>query len=915
MATSGGNVLIYNLGCDKPSKPVIQLGDTNRSVNSLSFNTVSSNQLLVGTGDGTVRLWDIRESSRRGVNFTKNGDSARELQWKPFDSRKFAVIYDSGIVQRWDIRNPSAPDKRMNAHVGVGLTLQWHPELDFIASGGRDCQIQVWNMSSESRNPDNVLYSPAAVNKVRWQTDSSRTANLMNTNIISCCRSKTDFGIYIWTLRRPYIPIHIVQEHSDSVSDVCYGKDRSLWSISTDRTFVCHDISQEPLAVDSLCSTPISWLADNSSSFIVQDKHRDHFMGTRVVFSMDDEVVPQSVLPSSEDFHHGNRRQSISVSQTPPQKSSFVGISSSGITNSGPSNSGMPSASGVGGSLSNVPNTSKRGSFNNRSNSTVSALQVLCNASFPNQDSEIFEFLAEKYLIFPKNGETLIDLCRNNAQVATRALRFRTSASWSILLQQVLQEQIRFDEELASGQLKPFMTVANTKVEHSGSGTSKVVSTSKITESLKGLPKSPDLNTSVSSDVIPSVSFDSLEMQQQQQLGLKPDMHFPYNSMATTAHSALAISPTTSHISESTTVEPVQVPNMTSGRPTNASDLPGTIPEGYSFYGSGISPDEMFEGESSSLSRSATAAAATNYTHLSMIHRTNMGNSASTTDSLSEGIETVESVRKGATDIRMSSMLDEIKEDDSDTSSLPKHDRSLRYQGMSVDSIESRIPFETKGPGIGGGTDSESHNNAYINSFNASQLKLCFDNFRSLQNHPWAPENLIRKLIEYSLADGDLQLVSILTIMFAERYPNALPTSKVQEECIHSYLQLLRRARVFSSAAEIIKFSKFNSIRQLAFSETSLDLLCHRCMTPLVENGQAKDRGVPKSKIGFWYCDSCRKILSGCVMCNEPIKGLAIGLLTCGHKVHMDCMKEWVFTDGMMECPAGCGNILGDVPL
>lgn len=841
LATSSGSVLLYNLNSDKLSRPAVQL-DSNRSVNSISFNTVAGNQLLLGSGDGVIRLWDIREGTRRpSLNFVKNGDSAREVQWKPFDARQFAVIYDSGIIQRWDARNPSAPDKRLNAHVGVGLTLQWHPELDYIASGGRDCQIQVWNMSNESRNPDHVLHSPISVGKVRWQLDPSKTSNILTTNIASCGRSKTDFGVYVWTLTRPYIPVHVVQEHSDMVTDVHYGKDKSLWSISADRTFVIHDITNEQLAIDALPSNAISWLPDNSLSFVVQDKHREQFMAgsSRVVFTMDDDstVDEQNV-----------RRQSTSVTvHTPPQ---------SALTSEGAA----------------TMNSVKRFRYS-------STVQAICNAAFPGQDPEVFEFLAEEYSIFPQEGQTLADLCNNNSQVAIRALRFRTSAAWSILAQPLLQEQVRFEKELSTLEKKLSHVAPQTGAVAVASGVVNPKPSSKITESLRGLP----LTTS---DLV------------KEECGLSPTdtRGLEVNFERPPSLAPLSIS-VPSQVSESTTVEPVQVPNSQVTKQCFEVEI-----DGYSFYGTGVSAEEMFEEDGSIVSRSNGPV---NYTHISMLNRRGTSHSVST-GSMSESGETVDSLRRGLGNLKSGYVLDEIKEDEFSDASEPFSSHGGKFGGMSVNSRDVVIPTINKAPEV---VNSPEKDHIPDGDFiDIVRMKQMYKEFRAAQDCPWTPENLLRKMVDYSLDQGDLQLATILMIIFSEEYPSALPSARVQEECIYMYIQLLRRAQIFESAAEIIKLSPFKSIRELAFSETSLDPLCHRCMKPLVENSTAKDREVPKSDIAFWYCDHCHKILTGCVMCNEPAKGLAIALLGCGHKVHVDCMKDWMFTEGMMECPSGCGN-------
>ncbi|ODQ67944.1 hypothetical protein NADFUDRAFT_81058 [Nadsonia fulvescens var. elongata DSM 6958] len=158
---------------------------------------------------------------------------------------------------------------------------------------------------------------------------------------------------------------------------------------------------------------------------------------------------------------------------------------------------------------------------------------------------------------------------------------------------------------------------------------------------------------------------------------------------------------------------------------------------------------------------------------------------------------------------------------------------------------------------------------------------------------------------------------------------------KQQEWTMH-YIEILQRRLLFLSSATIIKHvsSRFpETIGSLGQIDTNLNTVCHRCFKPLSENiektksnhkdesssnlgsGAQVNKNIdlsnrPDKDVGFWYCLSCKKMLDGCILCNEPIKGYAIVNFGCGHRGHASCMSDWVIGQKMSECPSGCGHVL-----
>lgn len=47
------------------------------------------------------------------------------------------------FIKKWDLKKPNICERRINAHVGPVLAIDWHSDGRTIASGGRDKAIKV----------------------------------------------------------------------------------------------------------------------------------------------------------------------------------------------------------------------------------------------------------------------------------------------------------------------------------------------------------------------------------------------------------------------------------------------------------------------------------------------------------------------------------------------------------------------------------------------------------------------------------------------------------------------------------------------------------------------------------------------------------------------------------------------------
>ncbi len=101
----------------------------------------------------------------------------------------------------------------MNAHNGPALTVAYHPDNSrYLASGGRDKFLKLWDWSSSSATkPLASLTAMASLSRVQWRPGQ-------NTHQIASTSLLTDTAIHVWDFHRPHIPFYSLEEHDNVVT-------------------------------------------------------------------------------------------------------------------------------------------------------------------------------------------------------------------------------------------------------------------------------------------------------------------------------------------------------------------------------------------------------------------------------------------------------------------------------------------------------------------------------------------------------------------------------------------------------------------------------------------------------------------------------------------------------------------------
>ncbi|GMM29758.1 Rtc1 protein [Martiniozyma asiatica (nom. inval.)] len=851
VGTINGSIHLYHL--DRGSRVKNTLIDHQRAVNSLDFNRINGHTLLSGSQDGKIKIWDLRmKNAKSSLTLNCNADAVRSAQFNHKKVNLLAAVFDSGVVEKWDIRKPGTWERRINAHTGPALTLDWHPELDYVVTAGRDKQIQVWNLAtgSENREPSHVINTSGSIYKAKW-CKGSGNRSIYNTDIATCFLNDT--RIQIWNINRSHIPKHVIESHSGQVTQLVWRTPKHLVSCSKDKTLIQHDVTKEPFTIDNMKCGATTWNPRGKCNiaFVKQEKNQ---------FDKEVQELKRNTTSAGSDVHMGDSH-------------SILGI---------PSNVNSNAATNSDGSLVNLKHndsTNSIGSIQHKRRSGYSSSMqyqpkqqqttvdppVIMPAHIPvaHNDEEIFKFLSSNYLLEVPDTSDLISVLDYNANIAAAAGCFRDSQTWHTIKMAILLDIVDKEMDEVNEQFKDF-TIEQIRT----------ASDSRLGTSFGSISESDDMkrNDVISNneefrdqfDTYPrrytgdteNVSINGTREIEEKKLLTDPNEHAIIdeeeisNDNQEIKEDAKLDTEKEIKVEETNTDKQVSKPLDISSRKTSFNTSGAT--HRYSFTGSSVDFDNEKALSPISVSPSSIMS-------------------------------------KSKNKLLMSKM--EAYESMAHFNSVAK---SIETRQSRASDTKSQLTTQLK----------QTTNNFEI-KFDNEKIE---DSVKQLQV-PWNPVDMINQAVIFEANQGEILLCAIFAILFHKKYPGSMKSWQA-EEWINTYHDVLTSHCMFANAASLLKIAskEFSSLKALGQRETSVKTFCMNCHKLLLnEASKEKARTDDNVEFGFWYCDKCGSDQGLCIYCNEPVKGNAVGLIGCGHIGHFGCFRTWFVEEGQNECP-GCGT-------
>lgn len=165
----------------------------------LSWNTHIEGQLLSGSDDSQICLWDIREAGPEIVASqirTGHTSNVEDVDWHKHHAHIFGSVGDDSQMLIWDSRD-SAYDRASHrverAHEGDVNCISFNPFNEFlIATGGSDDAVLLWDMRNLGQNMHKFDGHRGGVYQVSWCP--------FNDTILGSCSA--DRRLHLWDLSR-----------------------------------------------------------------------------------------------------------------------------------------------------------------------------------------------------------------------------------------------------------------------------------------------------------------------------------------------------------------------------------------------------------------------------------------------------------------------------------------------------------------------------------------------------------------------------------------------------------------------------------------------------------------------------------------------------------------------------------------
>ncbi|MCA9955340.1 MAG: hypothetical protein KC434_11510, partial [Anaerolineales bacterium] len=170
--SADGTIRLWEL--DESSTESVVLRGSESFVWSVTFSP-DGQRLASGGDDGTVRLWNLSDLNVEPVVLTHDS-SVLSVAFSPGGDSLASVSYD-GLIRLWNLSDFSAEPVVLTGDGSSISSVAFSPGGDSLATGSNDGLIRLWNLGNLSAEPVVLAGHDTAVLSVVFSPDGSRLAS------------------------------------------------------------------------------------------------------------------------------------------------------------------------------------------------------------------------------------------------------------------------------------------------------------------------------------------------------------------------------------------------------------------------------------------------------------------------------------------------------------------------------------------------------------------------------------------------------------------------------------------------------------------------------------------------------------------------------------------------------------------
>ena len=230
VAVGGGNGTIATFKIEGHLATALYKVSITGAVYSLSYNYDGS-QIIAGTDKGLIYTASTADLKTR-LQCENHTESVGFLAYPYKVSDKFASCSDDGTIRLWDVSEYTVDSKCVSSGAGIPLSLIYSDEV--VIGGWSDGRIRMYKVENGNQ---------------LWQIDNAHkggvTTMCLANNLKFIASGGTEGEVRIWELRSREMISHL-KEHTHRVSKVqLLQDDLHLLSASRDKALLCWDLKSE----------------------------------------------------------------------------------------------------------------------------------------------------------------------------------------------------------------------------------------------------------------------------------------------------------------------------------------------------------------------------------------------------------------------------------------------------------------------------------------------------------------------------------------------------------------------------------------------------------------------------------------------------------------------------------------------